>query len=345
MGLAIALDIKPAFGLMNEVGVKQALGLVEEYARTHVGFPVPECLKKQAKSKKPFPVMHVVRQDSGDVAVVRIRRPKVLNALSGEVYTQLEQVFAAIKKDKKIKAAVLTGFGNKAFVSGADINFLAKIDSAEMAVATTEESKKTGTLIENLGKPVVCALNGFALGGGLELAMCCSAILCAKDLPMAAGLPEVNLGIIPGSGGTQRLPRWVGLEKAAGMLRTGKPIPGKLGLELGLFQQEVEWGKLLDTAIALARDLAAGSAKGKGIDPKGMQVPERLPDVELGHLSKAIDKILCRAILEGCRKPLKEGLRVESEMFGECYKTQDMKIGLDNFIKNGPKAKAPFQHA
>jgi enoyl-CoA hydratase/carnithine racemase len=268
----------------------------------------------------------------------------VLNALSQEVYKQLKDLAATLKKDKKIKAAVITGYGNKAFVSGADINFLARIDSAEMAVATTEESKLAGNAIEALGKPVVCALNGFALGGGLELAMCCTAILCAKDLPMAAGLPEVNLGIIPGSGGTQRLPRWVGLEKAAGMLRTGKPIPSKLGAELGLFHQEVEWSRLLDTAIGLARDLADGKAKVKTFSKDAMQTPDTLPEMDLGHLSKAIDKIICRAILEGCRKPLKEGLRVESEMFGECYKTQDMKIGLDNFIKNGPKVKAQFKH-
>jgi enoyl-CoA hydratase/carnithine racemase len=161
---------------------------------------------------------------------------------------------------------------------------------------------------------------------------------------MAAGQPEVNLGIIPGAGGTQRLPRWIGLEKAQELLRTGRPISSEQGVKLGLFSEEVDSDKLIEFAIELARRAAAGQVELKGISPDPIETPDKLPDVELGHLSKAIDQILCRTIIEGCRKPLEEGLRFESEMFGECVKTEDTKIGIQNFLTKGPRSPAPFVH-
>jgi enoyl-CoA hydratase / 3-hydroxyacyl-CoA dehydrogenase len=345
MALEVALDMNPPFKLMNQLGVDQALKLVEDYAKAHPKFPVPECLKKQAATGQAWQIKHLQRHDVDGVAWIRIRRPKVLNALNQQVFNQLKTEFEAIEKDDSIKAAVLSGFGTKAFVSGADINFLAKIETAQQGFETTQESKQAGQVIENLSKPVVCALNGFALGGGLELAMSCTIIIVRKGLKMAAGQPEVNLGIIPGAGGTQRLPRWVGIEAAAEMLRTGRPISSEKGVKLGLFQREVEGTELISTAIELARDIAAGKVTLKSIARGPMQVPAALPDLDIGHLSKAIDKILCRAILEGCSQQLDEGLKFESEMFGECVNTKDMKIGIDNFLKNGPRAKAPFEHS
>jgi enoyl-CoA hydratase/carnithine racemase len=279
------------------------------------------------------------------VATLTIRRPKVLNALNPEVYGQLQRHFAAIEKDPKIKATVLTGFGTKAFVSGADINFLAKIETPEQGETTSNGSKETAIAVLSLKKPVVCAVNGLAFGGGIELAMCCSALLVAKGLKVAVGQPEANLGIIPGAGGTQLLPRWVGVEKAAEMIRTCKPISSAEGAKIGLFKEEVEPTALVDRAIALARDLAAGKAKAAPVSKDPMKTPEKLPEVAIGHLSRAIDGIICRAILEGCRKPLLEGFLFESKMFGECVKTADFRIGLDNFVKNGPKAKASFKHS
>ncbi|HUU00208.1 MAG TPA: 3-hydroxyacyl-CoA dehydrogenase/enoyl-CoA hydratase family protein [Myxococcota bacterium] len=344
MGLEIALDMKPPFSLINKLGLAESLGLVEEYNREHPKFPVPECIKKQAASGKPFEIDYIQRHDVGEVAWLRIRRPKVLNALNQQVFGQLERQFEAIKKDGKIKAAVLSGFGIKAFVSGADINFLAGIETPEQAFDSTQQSKRAGIAMENMGKPIVCALNGYALGGGLEIAMCSSAMIVARGLKMAAGQPEVNLGIIPGAGGTQRLPRWIGVEKAAEMLRTGRPISGKQGVELGLFREEVERTALIERAIELARDLAAGSVDLKPMTREPIDTPDRLPEIDIGHLSKAIDAIVCRAIVEGCSRPLAEGLKFESEMFGECVKTRDMKIGLENFLKNGPRAKAEFVH-
>ena len=199
-------------------------------------------------------------------------------------------------------------------------------------------------LLESLGKPTVCALNGLAFGGGLEMAMCCQAIVVKKGLKPAAGTPEVNLGIIPGAGATQRLPRWIGVEKAAELMRTGRPIAAAEGVELGLFVEEVEGIALIDRAIQLAKDAAEGKTSLKGITKEAIEVPASLPDVDIGHRSKAIDQILVRAILEGCAKPLAEGLSFENEMFGECKKTEDMTIGITNFIQNGPRKPAEFKH-
>ncbi len=344
MALETALDMTPPFRLMNQLGLNESLQMVEEYAQAHPPFPVPECIKKQAAAAKPFEIPFIQRHDIDDVAWLRVRRPKVLNALNQEVFRQLKQHFETIRDDDQIQAAVLSGFGTKAFVSGADINFLAEIKTPEQAYETTMESKEAGEIIADMGKPVVCALNGFALGGGLELAMCCTTILVKKGLKMAAGQPEVNLGIIPGAGGTQRLPRWVGIEKGAQMLRTGRPISSAQGVEMGLFQREVNGINLIETAVNLARDIAKGKVTLRSIAEGPMQMPEALPELDIGHLSKAIDQIVCRAILEGCAQSIPEGLKFESQMFGECVKTKDMKIGLDNFLQNGPRSPAPFVH-
>jgi enoyl-CoA hydratase/carnithine racemase len=179
-------------------------------------------------------VDRVIRRDDGDVAVLTIRRPAVLNALSDEVYGQLRDHVAAIRDDPAIAAVVLTGFGPKAFVSGADVGFLAKIASPADGVSTSERSKEAGNLLEQMGKPSVCALNGMALGGGNEIAMCCTARIIRRGVSLAVAQPEPNLGIVPGAGATQRLPRLVGLDRAAMMLRTGRPLSGKEAVACGL---------------------------------------------------------------------------------------------------------------
>jgi enoyl-CoA hydratase/3-hydroxyacyl-CoA dehydrogenase len=345
MVLEIALDIKPPFSMMNAMGVERALALVEAYAKVHPEFPVPACIRAQAGKKAPFVIQYVRRHDLGDVAWVRIRRPKVLNALNPAVFAQLLEVFSEIERDAKIKAAVLSGFGTKAFVSGADIGVLARLETPEQGAQMCRDSRRAGDFIETMKKPVVCALNGFALGGGIELAMCCADRLVARGLSLAASQPEVNLGVIPGAGGTQRLPRLIGVKKAAELMRTARPLGSAEGVALGLFSREVEQGELIDEAVDLARAIAAGKAPTKHVDPSPVDVPERLDDVELGHLSKAIDAILVRTILEGCAKPLTEGLEFESVLFGECLTKKDSKIGLTNFLEKGARSKAGFVHA
>lgn len=343
LAVEVGLAMRAPFTFMNELGVGRALELVEAYAASHAGFPVPQCLREHASAGQPFRLDYVIRRDDGDVAVLTIRRPQVLNALNDEVYSELYRRFADVRDDPRIVAAVLTGFGTKAFVSGADVNFLARITTPADGVATSERSKLAGNLIENLGKPVICALNGFALGGGSELALCCSARIARKGLPLAISQPEANLGIVPGAGATQRLPRFVGFELAASMLRTGRPLSGREAVECGLVREEVE-GDLVAAAVALARDAATGKVELNHVDPKPLGGVAPLPEVELGHLSRAIDALICRAIAEGCRLPLAEGLRLESELFGSCCATEDMRIGVRTFQESGPRSKAAFVH-
>jgi enoyl-CoA hydratase/carnithine racemase len=200
-----------------------------------------------------------------------------------------------------------------------------------------------GNLFEHLGKPVICAMNGMAFGGGNELAMCCTARLVRAGLAVAVGQPEANLGIVPGAGATQRLPRLVGVEKAAEMLRTGRAISGREAVACGLVREEVE-GDVVEAAVQLARDAASGKVALARINEAPIMTPDRLPAVELGHLSRATDDLISRAIIEGCRKPLADGLRLESELFGACCATEDMRIGVANFIANGSRTKAEFVH-
>jgi len=337
------LAMRPPFALMNEIGPTRALGLVESYAASHPGFCVPRCLRAQARTARPFEMSRVVRQDVGDVAVLTIRRPQALNALDEALYEELYRRFSELRDDGAMAAVVLTGFGNKAFVAGADVNFLSRIATVAEGVATAERSKRVGNLIENLGKPVICALNGFALGGGSELALCCSARIARQGMALAIAQPEANLGIVPGAGATQRLPRLVGVELAAEMLRTGRGVSGREAVVCGLIREEVE-GDLLDAAVPLARAVARGQVRVPRIDETPMDVPAELPAVDLEHHSRVVDALICRAILEGCRRPLADGLRLESELFGACCATEDMRIGVRTFQEQGSRAKAAFVH-
>ena len=337
------LAMRAPFALINETGVDRALALVEAYAAGHPGFVVPRCLVAQAREGRPFGIDHVLRRDEGDVAVLTIRRPRVLNALNDEVYAELAEHAAALAVDRAIAAVVLTGFGRKSFVSGADVNFLSAIRSPEEGVETSERSKRAGNLFEGLGKPVICALNGAAFGGGNELAMCCTARLARRGLAVAVAQPEANLGIVPGAGATQRLPRLVGVVKAAEMLRTGRALSGAEAVACGLIREEVD-GDVVAAAVQLARAAARGEVTLAPIDRGPIETPDVLPPVELGHRSRSTDALICHAIVEGCRRPLADGLRLESEDFGECCATADMRIGVDNFLTNGPRSKPVFVH-
>lgn len=347
MAVEVALDMNAPFRLMNRLGVDEALRLVEAYAARNDGFPVPACIREQAAAGTPFAIPTVLRRDEGDVAVLTIRRPKALNALNADAFDQIAAHCRAISKDPTVVGAVITGFGRKAFVSGADVNFLAKIDSTAMGEATSWSSHEALLAVENCGKPVVCAMNGLAFGGGNELAMACSARIAAAGQRVFAAQPEPNLGIIPGAGATQRLPRWIGVEKAAEMLRTGRPISSAEAKSLGLIAEEVEGSNrdLLDRAVAMVRGAASGDAPLPGIERGPIQVPESLPDISIGHLSTAVDALVVRAIAEGCRMPLEDGLKFEAKMFGEVCGTQDFRIGVTNFLENGPRSKAQFVNA
>lgn len=345
MSVELALVIDPPFAAMNALGTDKALALVEAFAKDHPEFPVAECLKEKGKDGTPWEIPYVHRKDTDGVAVLTIRRPTVLNALNKDVFAQLGALAEEVGKDDSVVGAVITGHGTKAFVSGADVGFLAKIETPEQGTQTSLNSQAPLNVIENLNKPVVCAMNGLAFGGGNELAMACHARLARKGLRVLAGQPEPNLGIIPGAGGTQRLPRIIGLEAAANLLRTGKPISGADALEMGLIRTEVD-GDVVAAAVSLVKQAASGEVELKKTPTEPMaEVPDELPGVELGHLSKAIDAIMCRAILEGAKMSLADGLALEADLFADVVKTKDMRIGVENFLLRGPRSKAEFVHA
>ncbi|MGO8987833.1 MAG: 3-hydroxyacyl-CoA dehydrogenase/enoyl-CoA hydratase family protein [bacterium] len=337
------LVMTPPFQLMNQVGIKKSLELVEAYAKENPGFKVAEILKKQAATGKPWKIPVVFREDKGDIAIVKIRRPRVLNALNADVFEQLRETFLGIQRDPKIKGAVLTGFGTRAFVSGADIGMLASQKTAKEGEEGCLKNYSVLDLIENMGKPVVCAMNGLAFGGGNEIAMACTARIARKGQKVLVGQPEPKLGFIPGAGGTQRLPRWVGVEKAWPILRSSNPISSAQAKEIGLVQEEVE-GDIIEAGINWVKNILSGKVKVPSI-PKGpIPVPSKLPEVDIGHLSRKIDSLLQKAILEGAKMTLADGLKLEAKTFGECFGTEDRGIGIDNFMKHGAKVNANFVH-
>lgn len=344
MAVESALVIKAPFQMMNKMGVDKALELVQEYNKEWPEFIVPKVLVEQAESGIPWEIPFAYREDRHDMTVVTIRRPNTLNALDITVLNQLKAIFTEIREDTNIKGAVLTGFGAKAFVAGADINELARLRTPEEGESLSLEGQEILNMIENLGKPVVCAMNGLAFGGGNELAMACTARIAKKGLPVLAGQPEPKLGIIPGFGGTQRLPRLVGMTNAWPILRTGNPISSSQALEIGLIQEEVE-GDIIEAGISFARNMISGKVSIPPITKEPIEIPESLPEVDIGHLSRKTDEILKKAVVEGAKMTLEEGLKHEARTFSECLRTKDMRIGMETFMKFGAKRNAEFCHA
>ncbi len=342
MACEISLSIKSPFSFMNKLGIEKSYALVEKFCAAHPDFAFPKIMD-ETKSAGSWKLKDIVATTVDEVLVMTIRRPKVLNALNLEVLDQIKNELEKVVDDPSIKAAVITGFGTKAFVSGADLNMLAALKTPEEGYLNSHTFQKVLNYIESYPKPIVCALNGFAFGGGNELAMACTTRICKKGLPLLVCQPEVNLGFIPGAGGTQRLPRIIGLERASEILRTARNVSAKEAAEIGLVHQEAS-GDLLVEAIQLAKQIASGSVKPRTISHEPMIHGEQPSPLEIGHLSKKIDEILVRAIYHGSRMNLIDGLDYESRMFGACLTTEDMKIGLENFKTNGPKTKAIFIH-
>lgn len=344
MAVESALVIKAPFQLMNTLGVDKVLGLVQVYAEEWPGFKVPDALVRQAESGKPWDIPLVLREDRKEVAVVTIRRPSALNALNTAIMTQLKNMFTDIQADETIEGAVLTGFGIKAFVSGADVHEIARMRSPEELEIFALRGQSVLNLIENLGKPVVCAMNGLAFGGGNELAMACTARIAVKGTRVFCGQPEPKLGLVPGYGGSQRLPRLIGLSAAWPILRTGNPISSEEALELGLIQEEVE-GDIKEAGITFVKKLISGEVSPPVIQKGPLEIPEELPEVDIGVLSKKTDEILQKVILEGAKMTLEEGLKHEAKVLGKCVTTKDMRIGMETFSQFGPKKNAQFSNA
>ncbi len=342
MATEIGLVIGAPFTMMNRIGIEKAHFLVREWCAEHSSFPFPKSLNN-AMLNGGWKISRVTCRKVGRIAVLTIRRPKVLNALNLEVLQELKAEIEKAENDRFIEGIVITGFGTKAFVSGADINMLAALKTPEEGYENSHTFQSLINSIEKCKKPTVCALNGFAFGGGNELAITCTARIAKKGLPVVACQPEANLGFIPGSGGTQRLPRLVGVDIAAEILRTARTVSAKEALEIGLIDRIAE-GDLVTEAVDFARKLVKGEVKPREWMKGGTKEVSSPKEVNIGHLSKKIDAIMNKAIYEGIKLPLPEALDLEAKLFGECILSEDMRIGLENFKKNGSKAKAEFVH-
>src|SRR5881409_2226201 len=238
------------------------------------------------------------------IAYVTINRPEKLNALNMAVMEDLRAAFTAIKADKEIRVAILTGSGEKAFVAGADIAELNKngvVDAKEY----THKGQSVLDLIENLGKPVIACINGFALGGGCEIAMACTMRLASENAKL--GQPEVKLGIIPGYGGSQRLPRLVGKGVAMHLVLTGEMITAQEAHRIGLVNEVVAAAELIPRAEAIAQKVIANG-------PLAVQ-----------YAMEAVNK--------GMEIALAEGLYLEAILFGAACATEDKKEGTTAFLE------------
>lgn len=330
LAVELGLGMKAPFALMNELGPAKTRELVEAHTRARPGGRAPS-------SFGPWDVPVVLREDRGDVAVLTIRRPRILNAVNAAVSRQLEAQLTVLAEDPRIRGVVLTASGTKAFCAGADVEEVAALAGPDQARRFSRDAHRALRRLETLGKPVVCALNGLSLGGGSEIAYACTLRISRAGLAVAFGHPEVRLGLVPGGGATQRLPRLVDFALAWRLLRTGGTLSAEEALRAGLLHEIVE-GDLLARAVELARTKPFAA-------PKPARRPDVLPEVDLGGLSRRIDEILRRTILEGSPLPLEQGLALESDAFAEAYATQDARIGLNTYLRSGFKQAAPFIHA
>jgi len=254
---------------------------------------------------------NLLLERDGRVATLTVNRPKVLNALDASTMDELRRALRELRGDDEVRAVVITGAGDKAFIAGADIN--------ELAVQTPVDGREHGLrgqhvlqVLENLGKPVIAAINGYALGGGCELAMACT-LRVAADTAML-GQPEINLGLIPGYAGTQRLARLVGRGRALEILLTGDMIGAGEAHRIGLVNRVVPAAELMKEAKALAASLAAKAP------------------VALRYIIDAVNR--------GLDMPFAEGARFEATLFGLVSTTEDMREGTTAFLE---KRKATFK--
>ena len=241
------------------------------------------------------------------IGYVTINRPEKLNALNHKVMAELSICFEDIYGDHEVRAVILSGAGEKSFVAGADVNELAVQDPVQ-GRQTSTRGQRTLDFIEDLGKPVIAAVNGYALGGGCELAMACTLRIASENARF--GQPEVKLGIIPGYAGTQRLPRLVGKGRAMELILTGEPISAQEAYRIGLVNQVVAAKDLMAAAEALAHKIMTN-----------------------GRLAV---KFSMEAVNHGMEMTQEEGQFLEATLFGLCCTTADMKEGTRAFLEKRP---------
>ncbi len=349
MASKLALSATPPFGLINRMGVGKAGELVADYREREPGFPDPAMLRDRSSDSIPVPRIQersvpAPGEAEAEVVVLTIRRPEALNALDEDLLRELDHRLQDAAGRERVKGVVLTGFGVKAFVAGADIRMLSRIASAAEGEEMSLRLHQILNRIAALEKPVVAALNGVAFGGGIELAMACHARIARAGFSRLVSQPEPNLGVLPGAGGTQRLPRLIGIEAAWPLLRAATPISSEEALRLGLVSELAEGDGLIFRAVALTAEIAAGRKPRVLPKEAPIPIPDELPDVDIGHRSRAVDTLIRRAVLEGAALSLAEGLKLEARLFGECCGLEDMRIGMKNFLENGPRQPAKFVH-
>ena len=244
-----------------------------------------------------------------NILTITINRPDKLNTLNREVFTELEQAIAEVETNPEIKSAIITGAGLKAFVAGADISEFGELDVAQ-GKALAKWGQDIFFKIENCTKPIIAAVNGFALGGGCELAMACHLRIASENAKF--GQPEVNLGLIPGYGGTQRLTQLIGKSRALELLMTAELISAATALEYGLVNHVVSGDELLGKANSILKVITTKAPVA---------------------IAKCI--IAVNAVFD----ETKDGYKEEIDAFGECFKTYDMKEGINAFLE---KRKAIF---
>lgn len=240
----------------------------------------------------------------GKIAVVFVDRPEKLNALNRETIKELGNAFETLEEDRSVRVIILTGSGPKAFVAGADIAEFSEYSQAEGRALAADGQRHLFDKIEQLKTPVIAAINGFALGGGLELAMACHFRVAAVNAKM--GLPEVSLGVIPGYGGTQRLPMLIGRGRAMEMILSGGMIKAEKALDYGLVNHVTPQEDLLEFCRTLAGQIVQNSP------------------VAISHAIKAVNAGF------SCSKP---GFQAEIDAFGECFGSADFKEGTSAFLE------------
>src|SRR5258708_366926 len=247
---------------------------------------------------------NVLYEKKGAIAYVTLNRPKVLNALNQKTWQDLRTAFEDVRADAAVGGAILTGAGDRAFIAGADISELAQVTAVE-AKTSSSFGQAVLDLIENLGKPVVAAVNGFALGGGCETAMACTIRIASENARF--GQPEVTLGLIPGGGGTQRLPRLIGKGRALQLILSGEMIGAQEAYRIGLVNEIVPAADLITRAGTILKRIAANAP------------------------------IAVKFALEAANKGLEtsqgQGLLLEASYFGLCAATEDKKEGTTAFLE------------
>jgi len=249
--------------------------------------------------------MEFLLQEKKDgIAFLTINRPQQLNALNKQTLSEINESFEALREDNEVKVVVLTGSGEKAFVAGADIKEFAHFSGEQGSELAKNGHMSVFNLIEEFPKPVIAAVNGFALGGGLELAMSAHVRVASDNARM--GLPETSLGVIPGYGGTQRLPQLIGKGRALEMIFSAKMIDAQTALDYGLVNRVVPQEELMQVAEEMARSFMKNSI------------------VAMGFAIEAVNA----GLLEGSM-----GYDVEVQAFGDCFETEDFKEGTTAFLE------------